>query len=145
MTDQDEKYDILVNKLRNTTPVARDEEALTHSIMEAIAREKPVIRNPVVVWLRPVMTVAALFLLGLFLYQLNDGENSTRVNDPAKLLTFKLIKKEYCNTDTNLMVNEKRNLLSQYFCYMKNNRIENDESKEYYLKQFSKIQKRDYR
>jgi hypothetical protein len=145
MTTQDKKYDVLLSRLRLTRPVAGDEGEFTNSIMRAIELKSRKNPSRIITWIRPIMSAAALLLLGLFLYQLNDSQIETTASDPAPLLKFRLVKKEYCTTDTNLRVNKGRALLSQYLCYMKSNRIENDESREYYRKQLSRIQGRSIR
>jgi len=140
MTNQDFKYNTLITKLQSAKPEVKDAAWLTDDIMLAISEMKHGRSHGIVFWLRPVMSAAALFLFGLFLYQSYDEAVIPQSDSRSNSLKSAFIKKEYCGTNSILNIQDKQSLVNEYLCYIKNSRIENLESKEMYLKILGKIQ-----
>ncbi len=137
MTTDNTKYNTLVNRLREVKPVPSDADLLTHDIMQAISRQNNNIPQQILIWMRPIMTAAAVFLLGLFFYQQVETTNTTQVYTASKYVNQAVLKKMNCNAETTIRMTENRKLLNQYICYMKSNQAENENSKQLYLKYVS--------
>jgi len=140
MTNQDFKYNTLITKLQSAKPDVKDAALMTDNIMLTISEMKHGRSHGIVFWLRPVMSAAALFLFGLFLYQAYDEAVIPQSDSRSNSLKSAFIKKEYCGTNSILNIQDKQSLVNEYLCYIKNSRIENLESKEMYLKILGKIQ-----
>lgn len=72
MSTSENKYEKIIKQLRETEPVLQDKEELTEKIILKIKQEKlqPLKKiNVFTLVIRPAMTAAAIFLIGLFLFQ----------------------------------------------------------------------------
>jgi len=140
MTNTEKKYIALIGKLRNAKPVDGNPDLLTNKIMQSISLHQKSVTSRLLVWVRPLMTAAAIFLLGLFFYQ-----QSETTNDPQEITVSRDIKltplhKPNCNSEPTMKLPENRKLLNEYICYMKSNRAENQNSREFYRKHLPKNQ-----
>ncbi len=140
MTNKNTKYDTLIARLRDAKPVVPDADMLTDEIMLAISKQNKNTSYRVLNWFRPFMTAAAMFLLGLFLYQQLENTGSVQQVTAANYDKHILKKTLNCTLDSKMNLTEKRKLLNQYICYMKINRTENENLKLFYLKYLPKDQ-----
>ncbi|MFA5972127.1 MAG: hypothetical protein WC780_07240 [Lentimicrobiaceae bacterium] len=134
MTNTETKYEILVDRLRNVKPVATNPEMLTDEIIASIARQNETAATPFLAWVRPVMTAAALFLLGLLSYQQVETTNVIQETSVSRFVKPAFQNKANCSSDAALKLPENRKLLNKYICYMKSNQAENENSKQFYQK-----------
>lgn len=75
MSTSKNKYEKIIKQLQETEPVLQDKEELTAKIISKIEQEKFQSLNKVNAFtlvIRPAMTAAAFFLVGLFLFQQVD-------------------------------------------------------------------------
>lgn len=140
MTNTETKYSTLIGKLRNAKPVDGNPDLLTDKIMQSISLQKQNKTTLILAWVRPLMTAAAVFLLGLFFYQQSETTNSFQEVISAKYAILTPLHKPDCDADLTLKLPENRKLLNQYICYMKSNLAENENSKQFYLKYLPKNQ-----
>jgi hypothetical protein len=141
MSNKEIKYDDLISNLRKATPVADNADILTDEIMYSIEHIQRNKSERIIAWVRPLMTAAALFLFGMFLYQSDEGTHMSQPDVIVSTVKFTFIQKDFCGTGAKLSLKDKSGLISQYKCYLKSNRIQNDEPNEVYLKYLAKIQK----
>jgi hypothetical protein len=138
MAKTETKYKLLINRLANAKPVADNPGLLTDEIMRTIRLHKKT-STRMLVWVRPFMTAAAIFLFGLFFYQQSGTMNN--LQEATALRTVKLTPhNQDCSSELTPILPEKRKLLNEYICYMKSNQVENEKSKNFYLKYLSKNQ-----
>lgn len=140
MTNTETKYNSLIRKLRNATPVDGNPDLLTDEIMRSISLEHKNKASLMFVWARPLMTAAAIFLLGLFFYQQVETTNTLQEVTYAKYVILTPHHKLDCDADSTINLPENRKLLNEYICYMKSNQAENEISKQFYLKYLPKNQ-----
>lgn len=140
MTNTETKYNSLIGKLRNAEPVDANPDLLTDEIMRSISLEHRNKTSLILAWVRPLMTAAAAFLLGLFFYQQAETTNSFQEVTSAKYAILMPLHKPDCNAETTNKLPENRKLLNEYLCYMKSNQAENENSKQFYLKYLPKNQ-----
>lgn len=141
MKKEDEKYNALVKKLQHTRPEIMDKEAFTQSILDAIP-DSAHKTSGIFLWLRPVLSTAAAFLFGLFLYQqrLEVLDNhSIPPNYPAKIMLSEKVPD--CNSKSESEKINRNSFLKQYLCYIKHTASENRKSKLFLLSQISKYQR----
>jgi hypothetical protein len=142
MNNNDEKYTALIKKLSLTKPRPIDEEALTATIMEAILR-KPQQSNRIILWMRPIIATAAVFLLGLYIYQQSDSEIGSQSNTLIHHPQMAFSKENYdCNFKSESEKYVHKSLFSQYLCYLKHNQSEKAKSKLFLLSQISRYQRK---
>jgi hypothetical protein len=141
MPNQDSKYDSLINTLRNSKPVAENAGIITERIMLSVQGNKRIRPNKIIVWLRPLLTSAALVLLGLLFYQTSSVENIKNEDQSGRTVKLVLIQKDYCGFISTGKMQVTTALFSQYKCYMRSNSLENEVSKKVFSKYLSQIQK----
>jgi hypothetical protein len=134
MTSTEKKYEILLDRLRNKKPVADNPDILIDKIMDSIGRQKNTSTPQIFVYLHAVMTTAAIFLLGLLLYQQVTTTIYTHEISISNYVKPVIHPKTNCGSDLSLKLPENSKLLIQYICYMKNNQVENNNSKQLYRK-----------
>jgi len=134
MTDTEAKYKILIDRLKNAKPRVADPDLLTDEIMLSISLQNRNTASRLIVWVRPLMTAAALFLLGLFLYQQLETHATIQDFTLVKSVKPSFLNKINCSSESTLKLSENRKLINQYICYMRNNMAENENSKQFYLK-----------
>lgn len=136
MKNTESKYNELIAKLRNAKPVNGNPDQLTDEIMRSIRLQHKIRSFNGLVWVRPLMTAAAMFLLGLFFYQ--QAESTNNLQEDAASVVIKLtplqIQKPDCNSKLTQELPENKKLLNEYICYMKSNQAENQNSREFYHK-----------
>lgn len=138
MTDTEIKYKILIDRLRDAKPDAGNPDLLTDEIMQAIRLQHKNAMPGLLVWIRPLMTAAALLLFGLFLYQQFETNDTIQDITVAKFIKPVFINKTNCSSDSTLNLSENRKLLNQYICYLRSNIAENENSKQFYQKYLPK-------
>lgn len=134
MTSTETKYEILLDRLRDAKPVADNPDVLTDKIMDSIGQQKNASTPQILVYLHAVMTAAALFLLGLLSYQHVATTIYTHEISISNYVKPVIQHKTTCGSDFTLELPEKNKLLIQYICHMKNNQLENNNSKQLYRK-----------
>ena len=94
-TDSD--YNELISKLRTTSPQINKSEELTEKVMGLIQHEKNnyFIRN--INWIRPVLSAAAVFLLGLFMFEL--GNAPTEIQKDSIVFSYTIEPKKTMNKE----------------------------------------------
>lgn len=132
------KYKILIDRLRNAKPDAGNPDLLTDKIMQAINLQHKKATPGLLVWIRPLMTAATLFLFGMFLYQQLETTDAFQDNTLAKYVKPSFLNKTDCSSDSTLNLSENRKLLNQYICYLRSNIAENETSKQFYQKYLPK-------
>ena len=141
MKNTDNIYNYLINKLRNTKPELSDAKSLTDNIMISIQKTSETNVKRIVLWTRPVMTVAALFLLGLFIFQQFD---ETDVPKESSLTYLENLKPNpiisNCFAESEQPGNKYKSLFNIYLCYVKQTELANKKSNLILMKQFSKYQ-----
>jgi hypothetical protein len=132
MTDKEKEYNILIGRLREAKPVAGNPELMTDEIMLAISSRNQNTAPRLLVWMRPLMTAAALFLFGLFLYQQFESTDTKQDITIAGYIKPSFHNKTNCSSASTLNLSENSKLLKQYICYMRSNIAENENSKQVY-------------
>jgi hypothetical protein len=140
MTNTETKYSTLIGKLRNAKPVDSNPDLLTDEIMCSISMHPRKKASLVFSWVRPLLTAAAVFLLGLFLYQQAETTNNLQKVNASVLVKLAPFHKPDCITYSTSKLPENRKLLNEYICYMKSNQAENENSKQFYRKYLPKNQ-----
>jgi len=138
MTDKENEYNILIGRLRDAKPVAGNPELVTDEIMRTIGSHSQNTTPRMLVWVRPLMTAAAVFLFGLFLYQQFETTDTMQDITIAEYTKPSFLNKTNCSSDSTLNLSENRKLLKQYICYMRSNMAENENSKQFYQKYLPK-------
>lgn len=126
MKNLDDKLDNLVEKLSRVKPKLQDAEVLTNSIMQQISIQSPHSKPKLLIWIRVISSSAAIFLLGLFLFQQTGSDPIASTIKPKHLFENKLIIDPEC---IHLKDNNQINILKTYYCYMKQNSIKNEQLK----------------
>lgn len=127
MKNLDDKFENLVEKLNRLKPELQDAELLTNSIMQQISTHSPQSKPKLLIWIRVISSSAAIFLLGLFLFQQTGTDPIASTIKPKHLFENKLFIEPEC---IQLKDNNQINLLKTYYCYMKQNSIKNEQLKE---------------
>ncbi|MFA5045263.1 MAG: hypothetical protein WC542_04985 [Paludibacter sp.] len=127
MKNTDDKFEHLVEKLSRQKPDLQDAELLTNSIMQHISINSQRKKPKLLIWVRVISSSAAIFLLGLFLFQQTGSDPIASTTKPNRLFENKLLIDPGC---IQLKDNNKINLLKTYYCYMKQNSIKNEQLNE---------------
>lgn len=133
MDNQSEQFAILIEKLSRQKPVLDDAGALTdHILAEIAARPHKQALPSFIFWIRLVSSSAAVFLLGLFLFQQTGFEQI-----PPEASTAGLLKKETkrdipCFQSVDEKEPDRR---TAYFCYVKQN-LQKENSLRNFIKQY---------
>ena len=125
----DNKFDNIINNLRQQKPEIKDAETLTDSIMERLTQKSKRLTPSFLLIVRTVSSSAAVYLLGLFLFQQMDFTEPNKSTQTVQLVEPKLEVHTECMQNANT---EKPNMLDIYFCYMKSNSIKNQRLQSYY-------------
>lgn len=126
----EDKMEQLVRSLNEAKPVLKNPEILTDSIMNQILK-KPVHQvSPLLIWARVALSSAAVLLLGLFIFQQTEAENSTTTASVKPFIENKL---EVDSTCMQLLGSEHLSYIKTYLCYLQQNSIENELNKTYPL------------
>jgi len=125
----DNKFDNIISNLRQQKPEIKDAETLTDSIMERLTPKSKRLTPSFLLIVRTVSSSAAVFLLGLFLYQQMDFTEPNKSTQTAQLVEPKLEIHTECMQNVNT---KKPNMLEIYFCYIQSNSIKNHQLQSYY-------------
>lgn len=133
MNPEEDKYKILITKLQAANPALSDPARLTDSIMKSI---EPLNRknNAVIVLMRTFSTAAAVLLIGLFLYQSIDPVTNPDVSEKSRLLNITVHKTGYCDNEQNGGLQDQKQQLKRYLCYLNQNTLRNKASKNVFSK-----------
>jgi hypothetical protein len=144
MENTDNIYNYLINKLRDTKPEISDTKELTDTIMNSLQKASVKSVNNykrIVLWARPVMTAAALFLFGLFIFQQLDETDVPQVSSLAYRENLKpntIISN--CFAEDEQTGNKYKSLFSIYLCYVRQTELANKKFNLILMEQFSKYQ-----
>jgi hypothetical protein len=122
MENTDKKLDQLLNSLSQTKPELKDAGLLTDSIMNEIRKKTLRTTPPLLIWIRMISSSAAIFLLGLFLFQQNEVQTVAYNNKSTAIIENKMNIDSLCMANINT---KQTNLLETYYCYMQQNSIKN--------------------
>jgi hypothetical protein len=122
MENTEEKIDMLIQKLRSTSPELKDTGMLTENIMQNI-KDRNRQKIPVLlIWIRTVSSSAAILLLGLFLFQQNEATTITSSDKQTSHFENKINIDSICLQN---QLNSKANLMSIYICHLQQNSVKN--------------------
>jgi len=125
MKVEDTKYNTLVKKLQNARPSVSAPDLLTDRIMASIGSENLNKSSRTMQWIRIVSSAAAIFLLGLFLFQANENNHTAASGSNSRLLNLKLQTQELCGIAAMSKMQTKKDLVTMYTCYMQKNIVAN--------------------
>ena len=120
MDNGNEKFEKIVSRLQANVPQLTDADALTASIMQRI--EKPsTSKAPVyLLWIRTLSGIAAVFLIGLFVFEQNTLITTNAANALNSGIREVRVDSVSCVGQLN-----KVNILEAYLCHQQQNSIEN--------------------
>lgn len=114
----------LVQSLKQATPVLKDPNDLTNSIMDQIGKSIPQKTPVLLIWTRAALSMAATVLIGLFLFQQSEAETITTTAAYIPIMEEKI---EVDSTCMQLLGSEHLGIMKTYLCYMQQNSIENEQ------------------
>ena len=120
MNSTEQKTDILINKLRNQKPALNGESQLTDNIMAQIHQTTNRKNIRVLFWIKAVSTVAAVFLLAMFVFQ-----------EKSKEISFtddKIMRIDMSKIKPPCLINERNTFAEAYSCYMEYNKSRNKQT-----------------
>lgn len=122
MKNTDIKLENLLNNLRQQQPQLHDAENVIDSIMTHIAQIPEKRKPKTLIWIRTISSVAAIFLLGLFISQQWNMEIEQSTSEPTTWT--------YCSTNIDSLCMQKlsdkhQNLVEAYYCHMQRNSEKN--------------------
>lgn len=123
MNNNDYKLDRLLQNLSMQVPELKDPDILTESILNEVKNKSLRPTSPVLSWIRAVSGIAAIMLLGLFLFQQSDMEAIASTNKPTLQPETRINIDSMCIRNRN---NKQVNLVETYFCHMEQNSIRNN-------------------
>jgi hypothetical protein len=126
---ENKKYDQIIQHLRQQKPEMTDAEMLTDSIMERITPKMKMSTPSFLLIVRAISSSAAIFLLGLFLYQ---QVNTTELNTISPIATVVEPKIEVRSECLQNAKSKEKNILEVYLCYIKMNSIKNQQFQSFY-------------
>lgn len=129
METLDNKFNITINNLRRQKPKMKDAETLTDSIMERITPKSKRSTPSFLLIVRTISSSAAIFLLGLFLYQ---QVNTTELNTISPIATVVEPKIEVRSECLQNVKSKEKNILGVYLCHIKMNSIKNQQFQSFY-------------
>lgn len=115
MKNSDEKLELILGKLRHSTPVIEEAEGLTDSIMQHIGQRFKRIESHWIQWLRVVSSSAAVFLFGLFIFQQTEAGNNRTTAQQTPFIENKVTIDSTCFQTSSI---DKINLRETYYCYV---------------------------
>lgn len=130
MDTPDEKYNLILGKLRDKKPNLSDPGALTNAIMTSVHKNGESIAAKSIRILRPWLTTAAACMIGFYFFQNNN------VQIPESLET---IKTRHTKNSSLLQCFERNNtievnLFDSYRCYLKETELKKQRSKDFQVK-----------
>jgi len=127
----EDKMEQLVRSLKEAKPVLKNPESLTNSIMDQIEKQTEPRVSPLVIWARAALSTAAALLLGLFIFQQTEAQDTQITSSTLKPVIEKPA--EIDSACLQMLGNEHLNYLKTYLCYLQQNSIENELNKSYPL------------
>lgn len=112
----EEKYRILLHKLQESKPVLHNPEEVTQDIMTKLNKKKEMSIPGIIIRLRPWISVASIFFIGLFIYQQTDFPLPEANATPIQL-SESLTVKEECLQELLREKPDRESLLKTYYCY----------------------------
>jgi len=128
MKNNEDKFDIIVDRLHQHKPKPDNADVLTNSIMQVLMNQSQRSTSKFLIFVRVVSSSAAVLLLGLFLFQQNGTELVASAHKPMPILENKINVDSLC---IQRLSNKRVNLLETYFCYMQKNSIKNKQLRAY--------------
>lgn len=132
MENTDNKLENLISNLRQQMPELDNAELVTEKIMNGIDRKSQRPKSFTMGWIRVVSSSAAVFLLGLFIYQQTKVSEITADYTPTHLVEHSININPECIQNVGY---GHTNLLETYVCHMVTNSIENKRFQSYYQQQ----------
>ena len=129
MENTDNKLENLINNLRQQKLELDNAELFTDKIMNGIDRKTQRPKSFTLGWIRIVSSSAAVFLLGLFIYQHTNVSEITADFTPTHLVKHSFSINPECIQNVGY---DHTNLLKTYVCHMVANSIENKRFQSYY-------------
>lgn len=128
METGEEKYKKLIDKLKNIEPVLDNPEVLTEKIMSSLKTDRRNKLKEVILFARPWLSAAAIFLTGLFIYQkvpmMEDKPDTKIVSEKKTELTSN-------KCLTSFLLNQPgKNFFNSYMCYLKEAELKNRSSEQ---------------
>lgn len=131
----DEKYNLLINKLKNSQPQFTDNELVTNLIINKI--DNNVNRSLSIIWLRAGLSVAAMLLLSLFFVQPETTNLQNQQSDRKIVFTQRQINKSFEDCISGKENAKTFNvLIDSYLCYSQNTSYRKTTTTENILKRF---------
>ena len=127
MTKNEDKFDDLLNVIRNQQPTLEKSEFLTARIMNEVSKRPRKSRISFLLLLRTVSSSAAMFLLGLYVYQQTYVETTPTYKQHSQFTEYKIDIDSICIQHHN---QQQLNLMKTYICYMQKNSIKNKQLKQ---------------
>jgi len=122
MENEEERLDMLLQKLSKTAPGLTDAQMLTEKIMQRI-KEKAIPRKPtILIWIRAISCSAAILLLGLFLFQQNETAAIASTPKQSGRPEIRINIDSECLKNINSPAS---NMMALYMCHLQQNSIKN--------------------
>jgi hypothetical protein len=124
-----EKYELLINKLRNSKPKIQDSESLTENIMQMIEKKSFYSVPRFMIWVRTVFSSAAVLLLGLFIFQQNGSAKSISGKEQAYFIETRI---NIDSINSHGSTNDQTKIINAYLSYLQENSQKNSQLKRIY-------------
>lgn len=129
MENQADRYELLMEKLRQTPPVLHDAEGLTGRILQEIGNPSFQKESHLILWFRVVSSAAAVFLLGLLLFQQSEPQNMAPDDHQTQAMQTSFRPDTLARLAS---LNDSTSLMQAYLCYRQQNSIKNDQFRKQY-------------
>jgi hypothetical protein len=130
MEKTDYKLEETINRLRKSKPVLNHGDELTEKIMNSISERKTNTLERIIVLVRPWISAAAVFLIGLYIFQ----QNEEPITEIQKVYTPKKENQITVDCLSSVSTSQGENLLENYYCYVKQSELKNKNAKQLMLK-----------
>ena len=141
MENIDNIYSNFLSKLRDTKPEIGDPIALTDSIMNSLPATPSGDTKRIIRWARPITSIAALFLFGLFILQQLDDTKVLQVSSLAYIENLKpRIIPENCFDGKRQKGIDNISPISMYLCYIRQSELAKTRYRLMLMNQFLKYQ-----
>ena len=124
----EDKLEHLIQSIKEAKPMLKQPENLTDEIMEKIGKQSANQVAPLLIWARAVLSTAAVLLLGLFVFEHSEAEN-TMTTAFAKPILESTVESD--STCMQMLGSEHLSYIQTYLCYMQQNAIDNKLFKTY--------------
>ena len=127
----EDKMEKLIRSLKGAKPILNNPGNLTDSIMNRISQLPVHQVSLLLIWARAALSFAAVFLLGLFIFQQTEAQETPISSTTQKIVIENPIKMD--STCIQILNDDRSNAIETYLCYMQQNSIENKMFKTYRL------------